>query len=235
MLMPEEPELLFPWLGRLLQVSDSAFPTGGYAHSYGLEQVVQFGLVWDENSLSHYLQNHVWPMLMHFELPVIRFAQEATREADLSALIGLAQEVEATKSARELREASRSTGQRRLYAFRQMSSWPLLEAFVHEVEEGRVPPHHAVVYGMGLAALPPQALLTSWSFQVLSAVCLSAPKLFRIGQEATQRVLTRALLNMEIKVAHALEVGREEWGFFDPVVEIASMQHEIAYERLFIS
>ena len=42
----------FPWLARLLQVNDSAFPTGGYAHSYGFEQIVQTGFVHDADSMS---------------------------------------------------------------------------------------------------------------------------------------------------------------------------------------
>jgi urease accessory protein UreF len=29
------------WLPALLQISDAAFPTGSYAHSYGLEEIVR--------------------------------------------------------------------------------------------------------------------------------------------------------------------------------------------------
>jgi urease accessory protein len=193
----------FPWLARLLQVNDSAFPTGGYAHSYGFEQTVRMGLVRDAESMGFQLENHLWPMLIHFELPVVRFAQEAALDDDQAALPELDACVDATKTARELREASRATGRRRLHAFGETGPSPTLTAFAREVEEGRSPGHHAVVYGIGLAHLPPRALLTSWAFQSLSAVCLA--------------------------------VSREELGWFDPLVEIASMQHEIAYERLFIS
>ncbi len=143
--------------------------------------------------------------------------------------------MDATKPARECREASRATGRRRLHAFCETGASPILTAFARTVEEGRAQAHHSVVYGMGLAALPQQALLTSWAFQSLSAICLSAPKLLRIGQNAAQRVLTASLARMEEKVALSLAIGRDELGWFDPLVEIASMQHEIAYERLFIS
>jgi urease accessory protein len=40
---------------------------------------------------------------------------------------------------------------------------------------------------------------------------------------------------MEVNVAASLAVSRDEIGWFDPLMDIASMQHEIAYERLFIS
>jgi urease accessory protein len=225
----------FPWLARLLQVNDSAFPTGGYAHSYGFEQIVRLGLVHDAESMTDYLEQHLWPMLIHFELPVVHFAQEAALNEDEVDLIALDACVDATKTAQELREASRSTGRQRLHAFCENKASPVLTRFAQAVEEDRAHAHHAVVYGIGLAGLPPQALLTSWAFQNLSAVCLSAPKLLRIGQNASQRVLTTSLSRMEENVKLSQSIPRDELGWFDPLVEIASMQHEIAYERLFIS
>jgi len=78
------------------------------------------------------------------------------------------------------------------------------------VKEGKVQGHHAVVYGLGLAILPQPALLTSWAFQSLSSVCLSSPKLLRIGQDSVQRVLTASLVGMEEKVALSLTINREE-------------------------
>ena len=233
--MDREGASAFPWLARLLQVTDSAFPTGGYAHSYGFEQTIQLDLVRDEESMVRYLEQHLWPMLIHLELPVVRFAQEAALSGDEAALLELDACVDATKTARELREASRATGRRRLHAFCETNASSTLLTFADHVKTGRACGHHAVVFGLGLATLPQQALLTSWAFQSLSAVCLSAPKLLRIGQDAAQRVLTQSLVPMEQKVALSLAVTRDELGWFDPLVEIASMQHEIAYERLFIS
>ena len=233
--MDKEGTEAFPWLARLLQVNDSAFPTGGYAHSYGFEQIVRFGLVHDADSMRQYLELHLWPALIHFELPVIRFAQAAARAEDEVELLAIDACVDATKTARELREASRATGRRRLHAFGETGPSPIQARFAELVEAGRTQAHHTVVFGLGLAPLPQQALLTSWAFQSLSAVCLSAPKILRIGQNAAQRVLTASLSSMEQNVTLSLAIERDELGWFDPLVEIASMQHEIAYERLFIS
>jgi urease accessory protein UreF len=40
---------------------------------------------------------------------------------------------------------------------------------------------------------------------------------------------------MEGNVARSLEVSRDDLGWFDPLADLASMQHETAHERLFIS
>ncbi len=225
----------FPWLARLLQVSDSAFPTGGYAHSYGFEQIVALRLVTDADSMQQHILAHVWPALINFELPVVRLAQAASRNHDHAALVELDAIVDATKATRELREASRATGRQRLRAFLDADPSPALAAFAQAIKEDRAQGHHAVVFGVGLAALPLNALLTSWAYQSLSGLCLASPKLLRIGQDAAQRVLAAVLAPMESGIARSLEITLEDLGWFDPLIDLASMQHEIAHERLFIS
>jgi urease accessory protein len=223
------------WLAPLLQVSDSAFPTGSYAHSLGFEQMVSFGRVRDAQSMRTYIDDHIWPALIHFELPVVRLAQEAAHRDDLEELIALDEILDAAKSARELREASRVIGRRRLHALLEVTPSPLLTRLATLVDEEKTSGHHTVVFGAGLASLPPDALLTAWAFQSVNGVCLAAPKLLRIGQEAVQRVLTSVLAGMQEKIALSRSIARAELGWFDPSLEIASMHHEIAHERLFIS
>jgi urease accessory protein len=223
------------WLASLLQVTDSAFPTGGYAHSAGFEQIVQLGVVRDAATMAGYLRDHVWSALAQFELPVVRLSREAARRDDATELLALDEIVEATKGTRELREASRALGRRRLAGLQgiQLNSMP--SAFAQAVEGHRTPGHHAVIFGAALANLPEDALLTAWTFQALSSLCLTAPKLLRIGQDAVQRLLADALADVELNIALSRTVSRDDLGWFDPALEIASMRHEIAHERLFIS
>ena len=225
----------FPWLAPLLQASDSAFPTGAYAHSLGFEQIVRLGVVRDAATLGVYLEKHLWPALIHLELPVVRFAAEAARAGDELELLALDNFVEVSRAPRELRDASRATGRRRLHALLDSKPEPVLAAFARAVSAGSTPGHHPVVFGAGLAALPSTAPLGAWAYQNLAAACFAAPKLLRIGQDATRRALAAALAPVEKNIATAMKVKRDDIGWFDPLVDLASMQHEIAHERLFIS
>jgi urease accessory protein len=224
-----------PWLAPLLQVSDSAFPTGGYSHSAGFEQIVQLGIVRDAATMAIYIEKHLWPSLVHFELPVVRLAQNVANAGDVPELLALDEVVDAAKGARELREASRALGRRRLNALRDIGSSTVPGEFVRLVFEDKTPGHHAVVFGAGLASMPLSALLAAWAFLSLNGICLAAPKLLRIGQDAVQRILATALAPMEARIEASRSVARDDLGWFDPALEIASMQHEIAHERLFIS
>ena len=223
------------WLASLLQVTDSAFPTGGYAHSAGFEQIVQLGVVRDAATMAAYLRDHVWPALTYVELPVVRLSRESALRGDAAELLALDEIVEAAKGTRELREASRALGRRRLAGLRGIRLDAMPADFVQHVESDRTPGHHAVIFGAALAHLPGEALLTAWAFQALSGICLTAPKLLRIGQDAVQRLLADALAAVEPNIAVSRTVARDDLGWFDPAVEIASMRHEIAHERLFIS
>src|SRR5437870_3170446 len=51
------------WLVGLLQTTDSFFPTGSYAHSFGLEGFVQEGIVHDVATLREYLRHSMLPAL----------------------------------------------------------------------------------------------------------------------------------------------------------------------------
>ena len=67
------------WLPQLLQRSDSMFPTGAYAHSFGLEGAVQDGLVTDTASLDEFLTHQIVPALRQLELPCARHVFDAAR------------------------------------------------------------------------------------------------------------------------------------------------------------
>ena len=66
----------FPWLAQLLQTADPLFPIGSYAHSYGLEELVNAGIVTDPKGLQRYLRDIVGLNLQEFELPYLRFAKQ---------------------------------------------------------------------------------------------------------------------------------------------------------------
>lgn len=219
------------WLALVLQTSDPLFPTGAYAHSLGLEELVRLGIVRDEESLREFLLNQILPALQNFELPLLRFAHEAAVQADLEALCEIDSDLSAWKIGRELREASLQMGGRRLQMLLKIAPTPVLEGFAQRNSSN----HHLVIFGIQMAQAPLDAALTAFLYQSLAAFCSAALKLIRIGQDGCQRVLAGCLASAPTAVEQSKKIGREECGWFNPLLEIASMRHEFAFERLFIS
>lgn len=222
-------------LSFLLQTSDAMFPTGAYAHSLGMEEMVRAGHVFDEASLLTFLRHHVIPAAREVDLPLVAEAHRAAAAGDCDSLMAVDQLAGALRPARELRAASLQTGRRRLAMLNSVRPTPLLQTYHAEAQKRPGVGHHVAVWGAACAELPLTAALTAYHYQTLSCHCAAAPKLLRIGQEAAQRVLTAALADAGSVIEAAAKIIRDDIGWFDPVLDLASMRHEIADERLFIS
>jgi len=221
------------WLAFVLQTSDPLFPTGSYAHSFGLEEYVRLSGASDEAALRRFLDLHILPSLTSQELPYLRFAH--TFSGDLPALVTLDHEINAWKIPAELRSASIRLASRRLDILLKTAPTPHRTALARELAAGAMPGHHLTISAVQYASIPLEAALTTWLYQTLSSYCVAALKLIRIGQEACQRVLASCLEKAPAVLSDSLKIERPQAGCFNPLLEIASMRHQSANERLFIS
>ena len=222
------------WLPALLQTSDALFPTGAYAHSFGFEEYARLTNLRDENGLRVFVEQHLLPALAAQELPYLRFAYNAD---GLAAFCEIDREISAWKLAREIREASTQVGRRRLAALCVVNEHPGYREFTEAIARGEAFGHHLAVCALQskVEGFPLTAALAAYFYQTISGVCSAALKIIRIGQDGCQRVLRHALAASEEIIGKSLMVERDDAGWFDPLLEIATMRHEFANERLFIS
>lgn len=223
--------MLPDWLPWLLQVNDSAFPSGAYAHSLGLEELVQAGVVPDPDGLEIFLHQQVIPSLLAFEIPLLAAAHGLAVREDLEELHTLDQALDAWKLAAELRSASRQLGSRRLATLTRLDPAPLVTGYA----QSKAPCHHLIICGLELRSLPVAAAACAFGQQSLSGYATAGMKLMRLGQERCQAMIRRASLTLAPQVEAACKLGVAEAGWFNPLLEIASMRHARAHERLFIS
>lgn len=230
------------WLPALLQTSDSLFPTGAYAHSNGLETLVELGVVRDAPSLSTFLRGHLIPSLAQWDLPYLRFARASAKLDDLDELVILDREYGAAKLPREAREASAHIGTQRLRTLLKVmpsheNAGSTAQEFQECIGRGTVAGHAVIVGGIQAAWLdvPVDAACAAYFYGGVSGVCSAALKLIRIGQEGCQTALADALTLAKETVRASGEVAREDAGWCDPAWEIAAARHERAFARLFIS
>ena len=235
--MPETKN--FEWLGGLIQTTDTLFPSGGYAHSYGLEELVAQGRIRSGKDLEEFLMTDVLPALENLELPYLRFCSEAVSNRELEELISLNEEISAWKLTREIREAGKSQGSQMIRMIREIYQCPVSDEFQKML--GKSGEHCQQITATALLRNAQEAPLvssmTAWIYQAVSNFCSASIKLLRLGEVACQKIIHRSLEKQKIQkvISNSLEVHRGNSGFFNPLLDLASARHELAFSRLFIS
>lgn len=217
-----------PWLW-LLQANDTAYPSGAYAHSFGLEELVEAGVVRTPEDLEKFLQKQVMPALLTFEVPFFAKAHAAAVSGDADALLVMDAELDAWRIPAELRDAYRRIGSQRLDLLARLDPTPL----VLRLREASPRCHNLVVTALELSGVPVALAARAFSFQSIAGLTASSMKLMRIGQTSCQLIARRTLdaLGGEIDAS----LSRPVDGWFNPLLEIASLRHARAHSRLFIS
>jgi urease accessory protein len=218
-------------------MADSFYPTGAYAHSFGLEGLVQEGCVRDRATLRTFLLEQVLPQLARTDLAVAALAWAAAGEPpDWTRLRDICFLGSAMRGAREPREASESIGRQRLELAALLHGGFAAEFNRRSLAEGWPRPSGvaAAIEGRAIGA-PCEAVLSAIIYSAVAGLVSASVKLLRLGQKAGQTLLAEALAPTPLLVAEALAVEPGEIGAFNPWWDIAAARHESADFRLFIS
>jgi len=205
------------WL--ILQLADSAFPAGGFAHSAGLESAVQAGAVRSEGQLRAWIGDALWNA-QSSALPFVVRDDFAAADRDCDAFLV------STVGNR----ASRTQGRALLETCAR--SFPN-EAIATLRAERSTPCHYAPVFGAcarALGATRDEACRVFLHLQ-LRSIASAAVRLGVIGPHLAQRV------HFDL---HALleEVARAPIGepaLTAPLQEMFGSTHDRLYSRLFQS
>ncbi len=218
---------------RLLQLSDTAFPTGSFAHSMGLEAFVGAGRLRSVEDLERLAAIYL-NSLSTSDCVALRAAY-ATR---LDQVIEIDRLLSATKLTRELRSASTATGGRFLASVAALGvEGPVLEDYTRAVRGDEAPGNMAVGYGVAAPALRlgVEEALLSYLYAAASSLVAAGQKLIPLGGSAAQRVLYRLDGEITRAVEKSEEVALEDMCAFAPEVDVRSMLHERQRVRLYIS
>ena len=227
----------------LLQLVDSFFPTGAFAHSFGLETYVQRGLVTDQPSCEELLRNSLQDGIRNTDAIALALAYKSVLayqnapDESIDRITALDARLTALKLPRESRNGSIQIGKQFLRNARQLVPHAAADAYEKRIRSKHCAGHHAIAYGMIAAAASiklPIALLGYLHAFVVGQVS-AAVRLIPLG--ATEGQLTIQALHPYLLgiVDFAQNANLDDLGAFTPGQDIRSMQHERLYSRLFIS
>lgn len=219
---------------RMLQVSDTAFPTGSFAHSSGLEAFTEAGKLTNAEDLQCLAGTYL-RSLATSDCVALRAGYAADSIGEVLEVDRLLQ---ATKLPRELRWASTATGGRFLASVAALGvEGPVLDAYARLVRDGEAPGNLAVGYGIAAPALRLGAedALLSYMYTAASSLVAAGQKLIPLGGSVAQCTLYRLSGEIVRAAQKSKEVAVEDMYAFAPEIDVRSMLHERQRVRLYIS
>ena len=231
---------LLAWLPALLQITDSAYPIGGFAHSGGLEGMVALEYVRQAEDLRKFLHHEVAETLACVELPLLHRAWLAALEENVPRLQELDALSEAVRFAAEQRQASRRLGCQRMALCLKLQVPQLTVAqqtWFSDLSQTLPHKHLSVIIGAEAALLniPVDAAMLALAHQTVMMVTQAAMKIMRIGQNSVQTMVAGMTTRYPGLIAHAKRLDLADLGTCLPQLDLATAWHETAPARMFLS
>ena len=132
----------------LLHFADTSFPTGGYAHSFGLERYCQAGIVRDADGVERFLRAQLEGAAGPCDATAAVGTARAIARGDVDGCHRIDETVDAMKPVREFREGSRQMGRQTLRVSSALTGDERLGAYLEAVNAATAPGHHAPAFGM---------------------------------------------------------------------------------------
>lgn len=222
---------------RLLQLTDSAFPMGAFAHSFGLETYVARGSVRCAATLEAFITNTLLNALAPSD--GVACVAAARAGADWEAVVQrLDGRLTAMKTVSEFREASRAMGTRFLRTVTPLFALPRASNYLAAIDAKTLSGHISLAYGLLChdLDLPLQPALAAWFRHYCASLVSVGVRLIPLGQTAGQVLLAR--LGTPMLAAVELTLGRDSdaMASFAPGQELAGIMHrDVLTTRLYIS
>jgi urease accessory protein len=217
-----------------LQLTDSAFPSGMYTLSHGLEGFAQSKAV-DQDTMPLLLADLLRHSVGPADATALALAHRAAGRGDWDAVVEADERLHATKLNRELRLASTRTGRQMLDTARIALGGAALDHYADLVTAKRTPGCQAVAAGVVYAVngVPTEQAVASDLF----AFCVSftgAALRLRLTDHRRAQVTLRELAPLIQEVtAAALRRDLGDLGGCVPVADVMSGRHERAEARMF--
>jgi len=225
----------------LLQLSDSAFPSGRYTLSYGLETLVQSGRLpvpAETSTLTALLGDSIRFAAAPSDGAALACAHRAVGadgDVDLDLVVRVDARLTAVKLPREARDASARTGRAVLGTATAAIGGTALHDYTEFVKAGRAGGNHAVVVGLLSAQLgmPRLEAVAGELYAFSSSWVAAADRLGLVDHRRAQAVLHRS---RDLIADAALRVVDREVNQIlscTPLLDVIAMRHEQAELRLF--
>ena len=222
---------------KLLQISDTAFPRGSFAHSLGLETYVSNNKIIDSGSLCRLIENLLKHSVGTLDAIYLKESYKFAKKNDLDKIIVLDIELNATKPVASLRNASHSVGKEFLRTSSEYLPNDLMKSYLKHINSDVAYGHYPIVFGLvsSVMDIPLEQAMESFFFGFTSSLVSAGVRLIPIGQTEGQQIIANMEKLLPEIIEDSLKRSISKSFSFAPAYEIQAMSHHRLHTRLFIS
>lgn len=213
---------------KLLQLTSPGLPIGAFAYSQALEQAIALGWVKDEATAQDWICGLLAGSIGKLDLPVLARAHEAFACGDDDHARTWSELLLASRASAELQAEDRSLGS----ALARVLDGLAVDGA--RTWLGSPAASYAVLFALAAVRwkVPLAQAAAGYAFAWTEAQVAAATRLCPLGQQAAQRILSRALPVIPEVVDGALALADDDIGAAAPAQAVASALHETLYSRL---
>lgn len=218
---------------RLLQITDSAFPLGGFAFSYGLESMAKLGLIKDVVEFKKYLAN-VLSQISSSEMPFLNSAYNSEPKG-YEAQIPIFERIDAFVTVPCIRQGSITQGRSLLQIVKAVYPDQGFDRFIHWLRQHDLPTHFAPIFGFACRNIgfAHAEALSAYAYICLRDQTSAAIRLGLLGPHEAQAFLSETLGLVNDTIERVKDLSYDQAFKVAVALEIAQAHHPNLYSHLF--
>ena len=235
----------------MMQLSDSAFPTGGFAHSGGFEAAFQLGEIQGPEGFENFLTQALWQMgyaslplasagymaLDQFSLQLQQGAQHGVQYGSPKSLKDLDELADIFLNGHVANRASRVQGRTFLSACLRSFGTETLISLSTQIHQEALHLHYAPVFGAALRTLgiERESMQRLFLHTSLRGIISSAVRLGSIGSYQAQRIQWRFSSKLDEVLLRCGELQVSDIAQTSPLLDLFQSTQDRLYSKLFQS
>lgn len=221
----------------LFQLCDSAFPTGAFSHSFGLETYIQENAVHDESTFHEWLKVYLFEQLVFSDGLAARMVYEAIEQEDYDRIWELDHLLSVQNFARETREGTKQMGERMLNMAENLYDAPVLKIYRERIKNKQSFGHPAIVFTIvgHFLQVAKETTILYFLYSTIVSLIQNAVRAIPLGQTTGQKMLADFQTEFKKATNQINLLDEDDFGTVSPGLELSQMQHERVKIRIFMS
>lgn len=218
----------------LLHLSDSALPTGAFAHSFGFETYMDAERITNAEEFQDWLKVLLKVQLTSSDALAMRMFYATPTASELKRLD---ERLFAGTPAREIREANARMGTRMAEIVAETYTVPLIIEYLELIKNRELSGHPALALALAThsAGIDVDRAIHAHLTATVSSLIQNAVRGIPLGQMAGQRVMFGMREQIGAAVKRSAMLDAIDFCSGDPGLDISQMVHETQRARLFMS